>query len=174
MLWREFTSSFALREISPRAYLIISFLCDVYLYKDGLDWFPLAVSGISDSEYLFLFLISVLNQGLSVNLILTKFEWMLLATISRYISVFLYRLKFMGLNSTFYNISVISWRSVLFGGGNRSTQRKSPTCHYILYRVHLAMNAAGTYNCTIVVIGTDYTGSCKCNYNTTTTAYIVM
>jgi len=32
-------------------------------------------------------------------------------------------------NATFNNISAISWRSVLFGGGNRSTRRKPPTCH---------------------------------------------
>ena len=31
-------------------------------------------------------------------------------------------------NTTFNNISVISWRSVLFHGGNRRTQRKPPTC----------------------------------------------
>jgi hypothetical protein len=31
-------------------------------------------------------------------------------------------------NATFNNISVISWQSVLFGGGNRSTERKQLTC----------------------------------------------
>ena len=31
-------------------------------------------------------------------------------------------------NTTFNNISVISWRSVLLVGGNRSTRRKPPTC----------------------------------------------
>ena len=31
-------------------------------------------------------------------------------------------------NATFNNISVISWLSVLLGGGNRSTRRKPPTC----------------------------------------------
>ena len=34
----------------------------------------------------------------------------------------------MVLNATFNNISVILWWSVLIGGGNRSTQRKPPTC----------------------------------------------
>ena len=31
-------------------------------------------------------------------------------------------------NTTFNNISVISWQSVFIGGGNQSTQRKPPTC----------------------------------------------
>ena len=35
---------------------------------------------------------------------------------------------FMVFNATFNNISVISWWSVLFGRGYRSTRRKIPTC----------------------------------------------
>jgi len=31
-------------------------------------------------------------------------------------------------NAIFNNISVIWWRSVLFGGWNRRTRRKPPTC----------------------------------------------
>jgi len=32
-------------------------------------------------------------------------------------------------NVTFNNISGISWRSVLVGGGNRRTRRKPLACH---------------------------------------------
>jgi hypothetical protein len=39
--------------------------------------------------------------------------------------------------------------------------------HIMLYRVHLAR--AGFEHTTLVVIGTDYTGSCKCIYHTITT-----
>jgi hypothetical protein len=39
--------------------------------------------------------------------------------------------------------------------------------HIILYRVHLAWT--GFELATLVVIGTDYTGSCKSNYHTITT-----
>jgi len=35
-------------------------------------------------------------------------------------------LRFMVSNTTFNNISAISWRSVLMVGGNRSTRRKPP------------------------------------------------
>ena len=31
-------------------------------------------------------------------------------------------------NTTFNNISVMLWRSVFIGGGNRRTRRKPPTC----------------------------------------------
>jgi hypothetical protein len=43
--------------------------------------------------------------------------------IKYYISV-----RAMVLNATFNYISVILWRSVFMGGGNRSTRRKPPTC----------------------------------------------
>jgi hypothetical protein len=70
-------------------------------------------------------------------------------------------------NATFNNILIISWRSVLFGGWNRSTRRKPPTCrsltdkldHIMLYRVHLAW---ARFELTmLVVIVTDCIGSYK-------------
>ena len=38
------------------------------------------------------------------------------------------RVRVMVFNTTFNNISVISWRSVILGGENRSTWRKPLTC----------------------------------------------
>jgi len=35
-------------------------------------------------------------------------------------------------SATFNNISIISWRSVLFGGGNRCTRIKPPTSRKLL------------------------------------------
>jgi hypothetical protein len=40
--------------------------------------------------------------------------------------------------------------------------------HIMLYRVHLA-TSAGFELIILVVIGTNYTGSCECNYHTMTT-----
>jgi len=39
--------------------------------------------------------------------------------------------------------------------------------HIMLYRIHLAIN--GFELTTLVMIGTDWTGSCKSNYHTITT-----
>ena len=73
--------------------------------------------------------------------------------------------RFMVFNATFNNISVISWRSVLLveetgipGENHRPVARNWQTLS------HLTMNGVQTHN--FVVIGTDFTGSCKSNYHT--------
>jgi hypothetical protein len=76
----------------------------------------------------------------------------------------------MVLNATFNNISAIAVSFIY--GRKRSTRRKPLTCckpmtNIMLYRIHFAMS--GIRITTLVVIETDYTGSCKSNYYTITT-----
>jgi hypothetical protein len=74
-------------------------------------------------------------------------------------------------NTTFNNISVISWQSVFIGGGNWSTLGKPLTCRKSLtnfitkYCIEYT-SPEWDSNSTLVVIGTDCIGSCKSNYHT--------
>ena len=75
-------------------------------------------------------------------------------------------------NTTFNNISVISWRSVLLmedtgGPGVNNWPAVSHRQTLLLNVVHLAW--AGFELTTLVVICTDYTGSYKSNHHTITT-----
>ena len=73
------------------------------------------------------------------------------------------------LNTTFNNISVISWPSVLLVDYlEKTTDLSQITDKQMLYRVHLAMST-GLELTTLVVIGNDCKGSCKSNYYTSTT-----
>jgi len=71
-------------------------------------------------------------------------------------------------NSTFNNISVISWLSVLFVEETRVPKENHRTLtnfyHIVLYRVNLT--CVGFKLTTLLVIGTDGIGSCKSNYHT--------
>jgi len=54
---------------------------------------------------------------------------MILIIIESYTTWWFGLVWFMVFNATFNNISVISWRSFIVGGWNRSTRRRSPSCH---------------------------------------------
>jgi hypothetical protein len=80
---------------------------------------------------------------------------------------------FMVFNTTSNNISLISWWSVLLveeTGVPRENHQPAAShwnlYHIMLYQTQLAW--AGFKLATLVVIGTDYTGSCKSNYHTIT------
>jgi hypothetical protein len=88
------------------------------------------------------------------------------------------RVRVMVFNATFNNILVTLWSSDLLVEETGVPGKKNTDLpevvdilyHIMLYRVHLTW--AGFKLTTLVVIGNDYTGSCKSNYNTirTTTA----
>jgi len=74
-------------------------------------------------------------------------------------------------NATFNNISVISWQSVLLmeGTGGSEENNQHVASHWQLYHIKLYTSPCSRFELTTsVVIGTDYIGSCKCNYHTIT------
>ena len=76
------------------------------------------------------------------------------------------RLRFMVFNSTYNNISVISWQSILLVVETRETRRKPPTCHKSLtnYVVSNTPRLSGVRTHCIV--------SCKSNYHTIMTTTV--
>jgi len=81
-------------------------------------------------------------------------------------------LRVMVFKATFNNISVTSWQSVLLveeiGVPQENHLQVTDKFYCImLYRVHMA--CVEFKLTTLVVIGTDYTGSCKSKYHTITT-----
>ena len=76
---------------------------------------------------------------------------------------------FMVFNATFDNISVISWQSVLLveETGVPGENHRPVTSYWETYRYTFPW--IGFELTTLVVIGTDCTGSCKSNYHTITT-----
>ena len=75
---------------------------------------------------------------------------------------------FMVFNTTFNNISVISWRSVLL------VEKTTDLSQVIdkLYHIMLYTSPWSGFELTSVVIGTDCIGSCKSNYCTITATWI--
>jgi hypothetical protein len=75
-------------------------------------------------------------------------------------------------NATFNNISDISWWSVLLAeetGGPAENHRPVASQRQTLSHTILQLACVGFELTTLVVICTDYIGSCKSNYHTITT-----
>jgi hypothetical protein len=76
-------------------------------------------------------------------------------------------------NASFNNISVISLRSVLLveetGMPGENYQPAASHCQTLSHNIVSSTPRLGFEFITLVVIGTDYIGSCKSNYHTITT-----
>ena len=78
--------------------------------------------------------------------------------------------RFMMFNSTFNNISAISWRSVLLVEETGDNQRPVARHRQTLFHTVVSSTPRHERNSTtLVVIGTDCINSCKSNYHTITT-----
>jgi hypothetical protein len=83
-----------------------------------------------------------------------------------------FRFRFMVFNTTFNNISVILWRSILLMEKNRVPgENHRPVTDKLYHKCCIEYTLQWTRFelTTLVVIGTDCTGSCKSNYHTITT-----
>jgi hypothetical protein len=81
-------------------------------------------------------------------------------------------LSVMVFNATFNNISAMSWQSE---HPEKTTDLPHVTDqHYTSCCIKYTSPWAGFQLTRLVVMGTDYTGSCKSNYHTTTTAPILL
>ena len=81
--------------------------------------------------------------------------------------------SFMGFNTISNNISVISWRSVVLvedTGISKENHRQTLSDNVVSSTPRPPWT--GFELTTLVVIGTDCTGSCKSNYHTITTAHV--
>ena len=94
-----------------------------------------------------------------------------------YIKIIVDWVRVMVFNATFNNISVISWRSVLFVEEPEYSEKTTDLSevtdnlyHIMLYQAHLTW--VGFKLTTLVVIGIDCIGSCKSNYHTITTTTV--
>jgi hypothetical protein len=78
----------------------------------------------------------------------------------------------MVLNATFNNSSVISWRSVLLVEETRVPEEnhRLAASHWQSLS-HNVVSSTPRHLTTVVMIGTDCTGSCKSNYNTITYSF---
>ena len=77
-------------------------------------------------------------------------------------------------NVIFNNIPVYIVAVRFIGGGNQSFRVKPPTCRKTLTNLITwccidCTSPWTDFELTLVVIGTDYTGSCQCHYHTITT-----
>jgi hypothetical protein len=74
------------------------------------------------------------------------------------------------LNASFNTILVISWRSVLFLGETEVPgENHRPVASHWQCCIEYTSPWTGFELTTLVMIGSDCTGSCNSNYNTTTT-----
>ena len=163
-LYKRGVLSWANDNLIEFCYLIVHEIWSDKRAKVAFSWRDSTTSIHWPYFYTSLFMIGNFCDQICVGLLLFLVYYQIM------VRVFTCRWVFMVFNTTFSNISVILWQSVLWV--DETGENHQPVASHwqtLSHCIEYTLPWTGFKLTTLVVIGSDYTGSCKCNYHTTTT-----